>query len=53
MIVQDFKSAISIKYPPNEGGEEEADSMDAENALHRAYAANKARFFAGREKVLL
>ena len=66
MIVQDFKAAIEHHLPSNQHEStihstkendpdslaDKTTSMENELALHRSYAANKARFFAGREKYL-
>ena len=54
MIVIDFRTAIGVQFPS--GGAHgistsSENSIDAEIALHHAYGVNKARFFAGREKV--
>lgn len=52
MIVSDFKGAINCKFPPKTNEDEEGtNSMESEINMHISYAANKARFFAGREKV--
>ena len=54
MIVKDFSTAISSEFPSSNANEIPApdkNALDTEIALHRAYALNKARFFAGREKV--
>ncbi len=58
MIEEDFKAAISSCLPKtdvnNNASEiDKNDSMAAETLLHRSYAAHKARFFGGREKVLV
>ena len=61
MIVADFRTAIGLQLPCGSSSSSltngTSDSvanpspMDGEMTLHHAYAANKARFFAGREKV--
>lgn len=53
MIYEDFKTAISSYFPKKEENDEDNtnNSMARETLLHRSYAAHKARFFAGREKV--
>lgn len=54
MIVSDFRTAINLELPSIDDSvvsTVSANPFDAEIAMHRGYAINKARFFAGREKV--
>lgn len=54
MIIEDFKKAVLTHFhpvAPTVADDAMENSLDEEIRLHRAYATNKARFFAGREKV--